>query len=52
VVFETPDGTAFECHLCFAHFRFATGGLISAILRRQSASESCGPETNVPLTLV
>ena len=28
------------------------GGLISAILRRQSASESCGPETNVPLTLV
>src|SRR5258708_27960583 len=31
---------------------FAGGGLISAILRRQSASESCGPETNVPLTLV
>jgi hypothetical protein len=28
------------------------GGLISAILRRQSASESCGPETNVPLTFV
>jgi hypothetical protein len=31
---------------------FAGGGLISAILRRQSASESCGPETNVPLTFV
>jgi hypothetical protein len=31
---------------------FAGGGLISAILRRQSASVSCGPETNVPLTLV
>src|SRR5712672_1376346 len=31
---------------------FSGGGLISAILRRQSASESCGPETNVPLTLV
>jgi hypothetical protein len=29
---------------------FAGGGLISAILRRQSASVSCGPETNVPLT--
>ena len=29
-----------------------TGGLISAILRRQSASEACGPETKVPLTLV
>src|SRR5437660_4827466 len=28
------------------------GGLISAIFRRQSASESCGPETNVPLTFV
>jgi len=25
---------------------FAGGGLISAILRRQSASDSCGPETN------
>jgi hypothetical protein len=37
-----------------ARARFATtgGGLISAILRRQSASELCGPETNVPLTLV
>src|ERR1700726_2220422 len=35
-----------------AIFTFAGGGLISAILRRQSASESCGPETNVPLTLV
>lgn len=31
---------------------FAGGGLISAILRRQSASESCGPDTNVPLTFV
>lgn len=31
---------------------FAGGGLISAILRRQSASESWGPETNVPLTFV
>jgi hypothetical protein len=32
---------------------FATGGgLISRILRRQSASEECGPETKVPLTLV
>src|SRR5258707_15658649 len=31
---------------------FAGGGLISAILRRQSASVSCGPETNVPLTFV
>lgn len=31
---------------------FGGGGLISAILRRQSASESWGPETNVPLTLV
>src|ERR1700731_3750199 len=31
---------------------FGGGGLISAILRRQSASESCGPETNVPLTFV
>ena len=28
------------------------GGFISAILRRQSASEECGPETKVPLTLV
>jgi len=26
--------------------------LISAILRRQADSESCGPETNVPLTFV
>src|SRR4051794_33887038 len=34
------------------HFRLLTGGLISAILRRQSASVSCGPETKVPLTLV
>jgi hypothetical protein len=33
-------------------FVFAVGGLISAILRRQSASEWCGPETNVPLTFV
>src|SRR5260370_16961901 len=32
--------------------RFAGGGLISAILRRQSASVSCGPETSVPLTFV
>src|SRR5258708_11985805 len=31
---------------------FAGGGLISAILRRQSASVSCGPETNVPLTFL
>ena len=31
---------------------FGGGGLISAILRRQSASESWGPETNVPLTFV
>ena len=31
---------------------FAGGGSISAILRRQSASVSCGPETNVPLTFV
>src|SRR6185295_13806111 len=31
---------------------FAAGGLISAILRKQSASEECGPETKVPLTLV
>jgi len=30
----------------------AGGGSISAILRRQSASVSCGPETNVPLTFV
>jgi Asp-tRNA(Asn)/Glu-tRNA(Gln) amidotransferase A subunit family amidase len=28
------------------------GGFISAILRRQSASEECGPATKVPLTLV
>ena len=36
-----------------AYLRFFTGcGSISAILVRQSASESCGPETNVPLTLV
>jgi hypothetical protein len=33
-------------------FFFAVGGLISAILRKQSASEECGPETKVPLTLV
>jgi len=32
---------------------FTTGGLISAIRRRQSASEIvAGPETKVPLTLV
>jgi hypothetical protein len=31
---------------------FAGGGLSSAILRKQSASELCGPETKVPLTLV
>src|ERR1700692_1419458 len=31
---------------------FGGGGSISAILRRQSASETCGPETKVPLTLV
>jgi hypothetical protein len=31
---------------------FNGGGSISAILRRQSASEACGPETNVPLTFV
>src|SRR5258708_20366363 len=31
---------------------FAGGGLSSAIVRRQSASLSCGPETNVPLTFV
>jgi hypothetical protein len=31
---------------------FAGGGSISAILRRQSASVSCGPDTNVPLTFV
>src|ERR1700733_3423623 len=35
-----------------SHLFFAAGGSISAILRRQSASESCGPDTNVPLTLV
>lgn len=35
------------------HFRLAAGGgLISAILRRQSASDSWGPDINVPLTLV
>jgi hypothetical protein len=40
-------------YLAAATFDFlAGGGLISAILRRQSASESCGPETNVPLTFV
>ena len=33
-------------------FLFAGTGSISAILRRQSASESWGPETKVPLTLV
>jgi len=33
-------------------FAFRNHGLSSAILRRQSASVSCGPETNVPLTLV
>ena len=34
-------------------FLFTTGGgFISAILRRQSASEECGPETKVPLTMV
>jgi hypothetical protein len=37
-------GTAFRS--------FTGGGLISAILRRQSASESWGPETNVPLIFV
>ena len=31
---------------------YSSGGLISAILCRQSASESCGPETNVPLIFV
>jgi hypothetical protein len=34
------------------HLFFDGGGSISAILRRQSASEACGPETNVPLTFV
>ena len=33
-------------------FFLGGGGLISAILRRQSASVSCGPVTNVPLTFV
>jgi len=33
-------------------FFLAGGGSISAILRRQSASDSCGPDTKVPLTLV
>ena len=31
---------------------FAGGGSISKILLRQSASVSCGPDTNVPLTFV
>src|SRR5580692_701196 len=35
-----------------ARLIFAGGGSISKILRRQSASELCGPETNVPLTFV
>jgi hypothetical protein len=42
----------FKCYLARARFATGGGGLISAILRRQSASEECGPETNVPLTFV
>jgi hypothetical protein len=45
--------TALSCPSRYPTFTpFAGGGLISAILRRQSASESCGPETKVPLTFV
>jgi len=48
---HTPP--SFDRYAAAAAFAaFAGGGLISAILRRQSASESWGPETNVPLTLV
>src|ERR1700719_2401220 len=35
-----------------ARLTFTGGGSISAILRRQSASELWGPETNVPLTFL
>jgi hypothetical protein len=65
IEFITADITACERHrallpgrsdnpICCAAHRFflASGGSISAILRRQSASESWGPETKVPLTLV
>ena len=63
VVVIASDVAARERHQAFLPERndplirltlfFATGGgLISAILRRQSASEECGPETKVPLTLV
>ena len=38
----------------FLHFGFRPSflGSISAILRMQLASVSCGPDTNVPLTLI
>src|SRR6185312_4260444 len=37
----------------FLHgFRPSFFGSISAILRMQSAAVSCGPDTNVPLTLI
>jgi len=53
---RTPDLAAIERHRDYLAAQltgFLTGdGLISAILRRHSASESCGPETKVPLTLV
>ena len=47
----TSPHPCLDLHATCAPFRpFAGGGLISAILRRQSAS--CGPETKVPLTFV
>src|ERR1700752_856637 len=41
-----------DAHVTFEPRAPFSGGSISAILRRQSASDSCGPETNVPLTFV
>src|SRR6201995_6127042 len=47
-----PRPSGIYCLLYLRSGVLAGGGSISAILRRQSASEACGPETNVPLTFV
>jgi hypothetical protein len=49
---KASEAAALQRHRTGPVLAFTNGGLISAILRRQSASEACGPETKVPLTLV
>jgi hypothetical protein len=48
---RSPRGNAAKQLARLSHL-FLGDGSSSAISRRQSASESCGPETNVPLTFV